>query len=110
MKATPSRRPFACRGMQTASSRRPGWAALTKTPALRPRVKAAERKRASERPMANRALITGVTGQDGAYLARFLLEKGYDVHGMVRRSSSENFDRIAHLGGRVALHQADLLD
>ncbi|MEX2121236.1 MAG: GDP-mannose 4,6-dehydratase [Pirellulales bacterium] len=60
--------------------------------------------------MANRALITGVTGQDGAYLARFLLEKGYDVHGMVRRSSSENFDRIAQLGGRVALHQADLLD
>ena len=56
------------------------------------------------------ALITGITGQDGAYLAEFLLAKGYEVHGMVRRSSSENFERIAHLAGRVALHQADLLD
>lgn len=56
------------------------------------------------------ALITGITGQDGAYLAEFLLAKGYEVHGMVRRSSSENFERIAHLGDRVTLHQADLLD
>jgi len=56
------------------------------------------------------ALITGITGQDGAYLAEFLLAKGYEVHGMVRRSSSENFERIAHLAGRVTLHQADLLD
>lgn len=56
------------------------------------------------------ALITGITGQDGAYLAEFLLSKGYEVHGMVRRSSSENFERIAHLTGRVTLHQADLLD
>src|SRR5689334_14026774 len=56
------------------------------------------------------ALITGITGQDGAYLAEFLLSKGYEVHGMVRRSSSENFERIAHLKDRVALHQADLLD
>jgi GDPmannose 4,6-dehydratase len=57
-----------------------------------------------------RALITGITGQDGSYLADLLLEKGYEVHGMVRRSSTENFERIAHLGGRVQLHQADLLD
>jgi GDPmannose 4,6-dehydratase len=56
------------------------------------------------------ALITGITGQDGAYLAEFLLERGYEVHGMVRRSSTENFERIGHLRDRVALHQADLLD
>ncbi|HVW36680.1 MAG TPA: GDP-mannose 4,6-dehydratase [Pirellulales bacterium] len=56
------------------------------------------------------ALITGITGQDGAYLAEFLLAKGYEVHGMVRRSSSENFERIAHLADRITLHQADLLD
>jgi GDPmannose 4,6-dehydratase len=57
-----------------------------------------------------RALITGITGQDGSYLADFLLSKKYEVHGMVRRSSTENFERISHLGRRVALHQADLLD
>ncbi len=56
------------------------------------------------------ALITGVTGQDGSYLAEFLLEKGYEVHGLVRRSSTETFERIAHLRDRVELHQADLLD
>jgi GDPmannose 4,6-dehydratase len=56
------------------------------------------------------ALITGITGQDGSYLAEFLLEKGYEVHGMVRRSSTETFERIAHLRDRVQLHQADLLD
>jgi GDPmannose 4,6-dehydratase len=56
------------------------------------------------------ALVTGITGQDGSYLAELLLEKGYEVHGMVRRSSTESFERIAHLTGRVALHQADLLD
>jgi len=57
-----------------------------------------------------RALITGITGQDGAYLAEFLLKRGYQVHGMVRRSSSENFERIGHLRDKVQLHQADLLD
>ena len=56
------------------------------------------------------ALITGVTGQDGSYLAELLLEKGYAVHGMVRRSSTESFERIAHLQERIQLHQADLLD
>jgi len=56
------------------------------------------------------ALITGLTGQDGSYLAEFLLEKGYDVHGIVRRSSVEKFDRIAHITDRITLHQADLLD
>jgi GDPmannose 4,6-dehydratase len=57
-----------------------------------------------------RALITGITGQDGSYLAELLLAKGYEVHGAVRRSSTETFDRIAHLRGRITLHQADLLD
>ncbi len=57
-----------------------------------------------------RAMITGITGQDGSYLADLLLEKGYEVHGMVRRSSTERFDRIEHLRDRVTLHQGDLLD
>jgi GDPmannose 4,6-dehydratase len=56
------------------------------------------------------ALITGVTGQDGSYLAELLLEKGYRVVGMVRRASTENFERIAHVRDRVELRQADLLD
>jgi len=60
--------------------------------------------------MATRALITGITGQDGAYLAQFLLEKGYEVHGMVRRASTEHFERIAPFRDRLVLHQADLLD
>src|SRR6516165_1524600 len=57
-----------------------------------------------------RALITGITGQDGFYLAELLLEKGYEVHGMVRRSSTEKFDRIDHIRDRLTLHQGDLLD
>jgi GDPmannose 4,6-dehydratase len=57
-----------------------------------------------------RALITGITGQDGSYLAELLLGKGYEVHGMVRRASTENFERIQHLTDRVSLVQADLLD
>lgn len=57
-----------------------------------------------------KALITGVTGQDGSYLAEFLLEKGYTVYGMVRRSSTENFERINHIKGQIELVQADLLD
>lgn len=56
------------------------------------------------------ALITGITGQDGAYLAEFLLGQGYEVHGMVRRASTENFERISHLTDEITLHQADLLD
>jgi GDPmannose 4,6-dehydratase len=56
------------------------------------------------------ALITGVTGQDGSYLADLLLEKGYDVHGMVRRASTEKFERIEHIRHRLTLHQGDLLD
>jgi GDPmannose 4,6-dehydratase len=58
----------------------------------------------------NTALITGITGQDGSYLAELLLAKGYAVHGIVRRASTENFERISHLTDRVTLHQADLLD
>jgi GDPmannose 4,6-dehydratase len=57
-----------------------------------------------------RALITGITGQDGSYLAELLLEKGYEVHGMVRRSSEEKFERIGHIRDKIHLHQGDLLD
>jgi GDPmannose 4,6-dehydratase len=60
--------------------------------------------------LGRRALITGVTGQDGSYLAELLLDHGYEVHGMVRRSSTEKFERIEHLRDRIVLHQGDLLD
>jgi GDPmannose 4,6-dehydratase len=60
--------------------------------------------------MAKRALITGITGQDGSYLAELLLEQGYEVYGMVRRSSLPNVSRIEHLLDRVTLRPADLLD
>ena len=60
--------------------------------------------------MAKRALITGITGQDGSYLADYLLDKGYEVCGMVRRSSTEATERIAHLEDRLEWVQADLLD
>jgi len=57
-----------------------------------------------------KALITGITGQDGSYLAEFLTKKGYDVCGMVRRSSTENFERITDIKDKINLVQADLLD
>ncbi len=57
-----------------------------------------------------RALVTGITGQDGSYLAEFLLGKGYEVFGMVRRSSTETFGRIEHIRSKLKLLQADLLD
>lgn len=57
-----------------------------------------------------KALITGISGQDGSYLAEFLLSKGYEVFGIVRRSSSENHERISHIRDRVGLIHADLLD
>ena len=57
-----------------------------------------------------KALITGITGQDGSYLADLLLSKGYQVHGMVRRASTETFDRIAHIKDKIVLRQGDLLD
>jgi len=57
-----------------------------------------------------RALITGITGQDGSYLAEFLLEQGYEVVGMIRRSSTVNFERIRHIQDRVTLTPGDLLD
>ena len=62
--------------------------------------------------MAKKALITGVTGQDGSYLSEFLLEKGYEVHGIIRRSSVDFRERIAHLEGtpHFHLHYADLGD
>jgi GDPmannose 4,6-dehydratase len=58
----------------------------------------------------NRALITGITGQDGSYLAEFLLEKGYEVFGLVRRSSTVNFERIAHIQDQIQLISGDLTD
>src|ERR671937_98081 len=60
--------------------------------------------------MANRAIITGITGQDGSYLAELLLEKGYEVTGVVRRSSSPNLWRIEHILDRITLRPADLVD
>lgn len=57
-----------------------------------------------------RALITGITGQDGSYLAEFLLAKGYEVYGMVRRSSTINYERISHIQDKIKLIQGDLLD
>jgi GDPmannose 4,6-dehydratase len=60
--------------------------------------------------MAKRALVTGVTGQDGSYLAELLLSKGYEVIGMVRRSSTVNYERIAHLQERITFAYGDLLD
>ena len=57
-----------------------------------------------------KALITGITGQDGSYLAEFLLEKGYEVHGITRRSSISNTGRIDHLKGKITLHEGDLTD
>ena len=60
--------------------------------------------------MAKRALITGITGQDGSYLAELLLSEGYDVAGLVRRSSTENFERISHIQDRLTLVSGDLMD
>ncbi|WP_040352933.1 GDP-mannose 4,6-dehydratase [Blastopirellula marina] len=60
--------------------------------------------------MSRTALITGITGQDGSYLAEFLLEKGYEVHGCFRRASTSSFERIQHLLDRISVHPADLLD
>lgn len=67
--------------------------------------------------MTKKALITGITGQDGSYLAELLLDKGYEVHGVVRRSSSFNTDRIDHIyrdpheaGAKLFLHYGDLTD
>ncbi len=69
-----------------------------------------KQERSGEATAVRRALITGITGQDGSYLAEFLLEKGYTVFGMVRRASKENFERIEHIRPRLDLRQADLLD
>src|SRR4051794_31040926 len=60
--------------------------------------------------MPRTALITGITGQDGSYLAEFLLQKNYKVYGLIRRSSTINFERITHLQDRVELVTGDLLD
>lgn len=60
--------------------------------------------------MSKKALITGITGQDGSFLAEFLLEKGYEVHGIVRRASFSNTARIDHLLGQITLHDGDMTD
>jgi len=60
--------------------------------------------------MSGTALITGITGQDGAYLAKLLLDKGYQVHGMMRRSSTETLERIEDIRDEISIHQGDLLD
>ncbi len=60
--------------------------------------------------MAKKALITGITGQDGSYLAELLLSKGYEVHGMTRRTSTMNFERIKKIEDQITLHPGDLLD
>ena len=79
--------------------------------ARRPRGAELRRSRGRVRaPWRKSALITGITGQDGSYLAELLLERGYEVHGMVRRASTEKFERIEHLRDRITLHQGDLLD
>src|SRR5712692_5868665 len=60
--------------------------------------------------MTKKALITGITGQDGSYLADLLLEKGYEVHGLIRRTSSPNLGRISHIRDRIHLVPGDLMD
>ena len=60
--------------------------------------------------MKKKALVTGITGQDGSYLAELLIEKGYQVHGIIRRTSTPNYGRIAHLLDKITLHDADLCD
>src|SRR3989304_3443953 len=60
--------------------------------------------------MAMKALITGITGQDGSYLAELLLAKGYEVHGLVRRVSQPSLDNIAAVTGRISLHTGDMTD
>src|SRR5689334_2327305 len=60
--------------------------------------------------MKKRALITGITGQDGSYLAELLLQKGYDVYGLVRRTSTLNFERIRHIQDQITLVSGDILD
>ena len=60
--------------------------------------------------MSKVALITGITGQDGSYLAEFLLEKGYEVHGITRRASISNTARIDHILDKIKLHDGDLYD
>lgn len=67
-------------------------------------------KNSGELIMTKRALITGITGQDGSFLAELLLDKGYEVHGLIRRSSVDNTGRIAHLLGRIILHEGDITD
>ena len=85
-----------------------GWTSLGGSGSLRAEVTRGVHRGSQE--MAKKALITGVTGQDGSYLAELLLDEGYEVIGMVRRSSTVTFERIAHIQDRLTLVSADLLD
>jgi len=82
------------------------WSIFERKPAVPPVVRDCIEKG----PDVPNALITGITGQDGSYLAEFLLEKGYTVYGVVRRSSTENFERIEHIKHKIKFLQSDLLD
>src|SRR5688500_18574493 len=96
-----------------ASWRRPGSACPSgRTPcgAGSPWAPACQHKIGGFMAQAKRAIITGITGQDGSYLAELLLERGYEVTGIVRRLSASNFWRIEHLLDRIVLRPADLLD
>ena len=85
--------------------------ATARSPAAAPTHLADEPTRSEyDRTMTKQALITGITGQDESYLAEFLLDQGYEVVGMVRRSSTVNFERIAHIQDQVSLAPGDLLD
>src|SRR5437588_12002554 len=106
-----SRKPSACSAGRPRSSWRTGYGTPPTGCASTPRWPDEALPVNPCSPMsARRALITGITGQDGSHLADLLLDKGYEVHGMVRRSSTEKFERIEHLRDRITLHQGGLLD
>src|SRR5262245_38608995 len=93
-----------------AEGRRATWYGDHSSTDQRPRGTGRDSGGGSHMAMARRALVTGITGQDGSYLAEFLLAQGYEVIGMVRRSSTVNFERIRQIQDRVTLVAGDLLD
>src|SRR5690606_6758318 len=95
-------------GRPPGGSRRSPWSRPWRT-CSKPGVWPERHDAVASLPMAKRALITGITGQDGSYLAELLLERDYEVIGMVRRTSTVNFERIAHLQDRITLVPGDLL-
>ena len=111
IRGDPAHRPISPPRRRPRPYRRTGRRSCTPSPRTNC-MRAEERidRSTSVAAMAKRALITGVTGQDGSYLAELLLEQGYTVIGMVRRSSTLNFERIAHIQDRIDLVAGDLLD